>query len=100
MVCVSFYLKKNLPFLELIVECETAYARGFQLAQRQTESSSASRLDLILSYSKFCGEILDDLPRAVELAQKGSNDALTDFNRLDEDANLILDILRNEISVS
>jgi hypothetical protein len=83
----------------VIEESEQAYARGTEIAERQTETKSPSRLDLALSYSTFCYKELDDLTPAMEIARHACHNALADSNMLDREANHILDQLKDEITV-
>jgi hypothetical protein len=89
-----------LTFFEgLIEESEKAYVNGTEISERQTNTTSLSRLELALSYSIFCYKRLDDLTRALEIAKHALNDALADSNLLDKEGNQILDKLKDEITV-
>ena len=80
--------------------CEVAnewYSKALELAEAELSYTSAIRLGLVLNYSVFYYEIMNEPKKALDLAQ--STFDLAKDQESDDDSALILQLLRDNLSL-
>ena len=84
-------------------QAQAAYAAAEAVALQELKPTHPVRLGLLLNFSVFLYEILGAKEQAIELAQKTTDDALSQLDELGEDSHrdsaLIIQLLRDNIGL-
>ncbi|CAF0766387.1 unnamed protein product [Rotaria sordida] len=111
-----FYLKMKGDYYRYLAEVATggerqkmteeskrAYKDGFDVAKNQLPVTHPVRLGLVLNFSVFHYEILNEPDVACRLAKQAFDDALAELDTVDEDSyrdsTLIMQLLRDNLSL-
>jgi len=89
--------------LEVMDNCVAAYEQAMEIAEAELKVTDPRRLELALSFSVFCHEILGNGARCREIAMKGFDDAFEKIDEIDDedykDATAIMQLLRDNVAL-
>mmetsp|Transcript_17531 Transcript_17531/g.19525 ORF Transcript_17531/g.19525 Transcript_17531/m.19525 type:complete len:126 (-) Transcript_17531:109-486(-) len=81
----------------------TAYKAAIDVGSNDMPPTNPIRLGLVLNFSVFYYEIMDNQDEACSLAKKAFDDAISDLDKLSDDSyketTLILQLLRENLSL-
>ncbi|CAF4257554.1 unnamed protein product [Adineta steineri] len=84
-------------------ESEIAYKDAFDMAKNQMPVTHPIRLGLVLNFSVFYYEILNDTDTACRMAKQAFDDALAELDSIGEDSyrdsTIIMQLLRDNLTV-
>ncbi|CAF3221747.1 unnamed protein product [Rotaria socialis] len=84
-------------------EAHSAYTDALDVAKNNMAVTHPIRLGLVLNFSVFHYEILNETDAACRLAKQAFDDALTEIDSIDEhsyrDSNLIMQLLRDNLTL-
>ncbi len=88
---------------KVIDKCVAAYERAMEIAEADLVVTDPLRLGVVLNFSVFCAEILENEARAREIALKAFNDAVEKIDEMSEEdykhATAIMQLLRDNVAL-
>merc|ERR1719228_3169352 len=80
-------------------DSKKSYQEAFDIAKSKMQPTHPIRLGLALNFSVFYYEILNSPDRACHLAKQAFDDAIAELDTLNKDSTLIMQLLRDNLTL-